>query len=93
MDAVILKTSATTCILKECLEDHNLFIHPEQIYSMDEKGMPLDPKPPKMVTQNGQTKMQYRPSGKKIQITGLGCANAVGQPQPPVVRYQVHAIV
>ena len=52
-------------ILRECLEENDLFTHPEQIYNMDETGMPLDPKPPKIVTQKGQKKVRYRTSGKK----------------------------
>ena len=73
--------------LRECLEENDLFTHPEQIYNMDETGMPVDPKPTKIVAQKGQKKVRYRTSGKKNQITVLGCANAVGQPQPPFVIF------
>ena len=67
MDAVNTENiSHYYCILRECLEENDLFIHPEQIYNMDETGMPLDPKPPKIVARKGQKKVRYRTSGKKI---------------------------
>ena len=74
-------------LLKGCLEENDLLTHPEQIYNMDETGVPLDPKPPKVVACKGQKKVRYRTSGKKNQITVLGCANAVGQSQPPFVIF------
>ena len=74
-------------LLKDCLQTNGLLDHPEQIYNMDETGVPLDPKPPKIVARKGQKKVRYRTSGKKNQITVLGCANAVGQSQPPFVIF------
>jgi len=46
-----------------------------QIYNMDETGIPLDPRPPNIWTK----KVNYRRSGKKEQITVIGCSNAIGQ--------------
>ena len=43
---------------------------------MDETGVPLDPKPPKVVSLKGQKKTSHRTSGKKNQITVIGCARA-----------------
>ena len=74
-------------LLKDCLQTNGLLDHPEQIYNMDETGVPLDPKPPKIVARKGQKKVRHRTSGKKNQITVLGCANAVGQSQPPFVIF------
>ncbi len=50
--------------------------------------MPLDPRPPNIVVKCGQKKVRYRVSGKKEQITVLGCANAIGQPIPPMVIFE-----
>ena len=35
-------------LLKEVLDEFDLENHPEQIYNMDESGIPLDPRPPKV---------------------------------------------
>ena len=35
-------------LLKETLEVHNVVDSPAQIYNVDESGMPLNPRPPKM---------------------------------------------
>lgn len=51
---------------------------PAKIYNMDESGIPLDPHPPNIVTRRGQKKVRYRVSGKKEQITVIGCVNAIG---------------
>ena len=65
-------------LLEETLQEHNLSDHPGQIYNMDESGIPLDPHPPNVIAKRGQKKVRYRESGKKEQITILGCANAIG---------------
>jgi len=39
--------------------------HPEAIYNLDETGMPLEPRPPKVVAQKGQKKVRYQASGQK----------------------------
>ena len=52
--------------------------HPERIYNMDETGVPLDPRPPKVVAKKGQRKVRYRCFGQKGQITVIGCASATG---------------
>ena len=74
-------------LLKKCMEEHNLFDHPERIYNMDESGIPLDPKPPKVVSPKGQKKIRYRCSGQKSQITVIGCCSATGQAIPPFVIF------
>jgi len=65
-------------LLEDTLKEHNLLDSPEQIYNMDESGMPLDPRPPNLIQKRGQKKVRYRVSEKKKQITILGCANALG---------------
>ena len=74
-------------LLKKCLDENDLCSHPERIYNMDETGVPLDPKPPKVLCRKGQKKIHYRSTGNKSQITVLGCANATGQAQPPFVIF------
>lgn len=61
---------------------------PAQIYNMDESGIPLDPRPPNIVTRRGQKKVRYRVSGKKEQITVIGCVNAIGNSIPPMVIFE-----
>ena len=36
-------------LLEDILRKHELLNNPEQIYNMDECGMPLDPQPPNVV--------------------------------------------
>ena len=65
-------------LLHSTLKENHLEDCSGQIYNMDETGMPLDPRPPNIITKSGQKKMNYRQSGKKEQITVIGCGNAVG---------------
>ena len=67
--------------------ENDLIDHPECIYNMDESGLPLDPKPPRVVAMKGQRKVRYRCSGSKGQITVLGCCNGTGQAIPPFVIF------
>lgn len=75
-------------LLKKCIEENGLQNHPECIYNMDESGLPLDPKPPKVIALKGQRKVRYRCSGNKSQITILGCCSATGQALPPFIIFQ-----
>ena len=72
-------------LLEDTLKEHDLMNRPAQIYNMDESGMPLDAHPPNVVAKRGQIKVRYRQSGKKEQISVIGCANAVGQSILPMV--------
>ena len=67
-------------LLKEIFDTNNFAAHPERVYNMDESGMPLDPKPPKVVSLKGQKKVIYHTSGEKGQIMVLGCRS--GPPTP-----------
>ena len=75
-------------LLEDTLKEHDLMNRPAQIYNMDESGMPLEARPPNMVAKRGQKKVRYRQSGKKGQISVIGCANAVGQSIPPMVIFE-----
>ena len=72
-------------LLKKTLDDNGL---PSRIYSMDESGMPLDHKPPKVVARKGMKKLHCRTSGNKGQVTILACANALGSVIPPMVIFE-----
>ena len=50
--------------------------------------MPLDARPPNVVAKRRQKKVRYQQSGKKEQITVIGCANAVGQSISPMVTFE-----
>ena len=52
-------------LLKEVYDDLDFGGHPERIYNMDETGVPLDPRPPKLVAKKGKRKVCYRCSGQK----------------------------
>lgn len=73
--------------LEDVLKEHDLLDKPQQIYNVDESGVPLDPKPPIIVTKKGSKKVRYRVTGKKGQVTVVACANACGQAIPPMVIY------
>ena len=73
---------------KKTLEEHYLMGYPSRIYNMDESGMPLDHKPPKVVARKGMKKVHCRTSGNKAQITVLACSNAAGSVIPPMVIFE-----
>ena len=75
-------------LLKKTLEENDLMGCPNRIYNMDESGMPLDHKPPKVVARKGTRKVHCRTSGNKSQITVLVCANAAGSVVPPMVIFE-----
>ena len=43
-------------LLEDTLKEHNLLDAPSQLYNVDESGIPLDPKAPKVVTVKGTKK-------------------------------------
>lgn len=74
-------------LLENTLTENNLLSSPGQIYNVDETGMPLDHRPPKIVTKRGSKKIWCRTSGNKSQITVIGCVSATGQSLPPFVIF------
>ena len=74
-------------LLREVYDDLDFDGHPERIYNMGETGVPLDPRPPKVVAKKGQRKVRYRCSGQKGQITVIGCASATGHTIPPFIIF------
>ena len=65
-------------LLKDVLDEHNLMDHLEQIYNMDETGMPFGPHPPKVAAPKGLKKVRYWSSDRKGQVTVVGCASVSG---------------
>ena len=74
-------------LLKSILDDYNLGTKPGQIYNMDETGIPLDHRSPRVLAKKGQKKVRYCSTGNKSQVTVVGCINAVGQALPPFVVF------
>ena len=74
-------------LLQEIFDEYDFHEHPEAIYNMDETGMPLEPRPPKIIAQKGQKKIRYQTSGQKQQITVIGCGSATGQAIPPFIIF------
>lgn len=71
--------------LNRTLNENDLADKPCLIFNMDETGMPLDPKPLKVVTQRGHKNPAQVSGGSKSQITVVGCVSAGGQSLPPMV--------
>ena len=74
-------------LLKEVYDEFEFEAFPQRIYNMDETGVPLDPRPPKVVAPKGQKKVRYRCSGQKSQITVVACCNATGHAIPPFIIF------
>ena len=54
-------------LLDTILEENYVKSHCELIYNMDESGLPLNPRPPKVVAFRSQKKVRYQCSGSKSQ--------------------------
>jgi len=66
-------------MLKEVYDKGNFWNRPEAIYNMDESGMPLEPRPLKVVAKKGQKKVRYQTSGQKQHIALIGFGSATEQ--------------
>ena len=56
-------------MLEKVLEEYELYDKPVQIFNVDETGMPLDHRPPKVVCRKRTKKSSAITSGNKTQIT------------------------
>jgi hypothetical protein len=72
-------------LLEKALEENKLMDKPCQIYNMDETGMPLSPKPLKVLDKCGTKNPSVFTSPDKSQVTVVGCVNASGHCIPPMV--------
>jgi len=66
------------------LEENELRGKPGQIFYMNESGMPLNPKAPKIVSERGNIAVAVS-SGDKSQVTIVGCVSAAGFCMPSSV--------
>ena len=88
MDSVNKETMTNYfSMLKDTLTKHGLLNNPSQIYNIDETGVPLDHRPPKIVAARGQKKVRSRSSGNNSQITVIACVSAVGHVILPFVIF------
>ena len=74
-------------LLQSTMDEYDLHDKPCQLFNVDETGMPLNPKPLKMVCGTGSKNPVSTGSGNKSQITIVGCVNAAGYCIPPMVIY------
>ena len=79
-------------MLKDTLLENHLMEKPAQIYNVDESGMPLDHRPPKVISEKGQKKVRSRTSGNKSQITVIACVSASGHALPPFVIFDTKGL-
>ena len=75
-------------LLKTTLTQHNFSGEPWRIYNVDETGMPLDPRKPRVVTKVGTKKVRVMGSGNKHQITVVACGSATKHIIPPMIIFQ-----
>ena len=68
--------------MNRILDDNQLKDKPSQIYNMDETGVPLDHRTPRVLK-----KVRYCSTENKSQITVIGCINATGQALPPFIVF------
>ena len=71
-------------LLEETMKENGLDGKLGQMFNMDESGMPLDPKSPKLVFEKG-CHASCVTSGDKAQITIVACVSAAGFCLPPMV--------
>ncbi|XP_065654605.1 uncharacterized protein LOC136081232 [Hydra vulgaris] len=69
--------------LHEVLSDTCALLKPSLIWNMDESGLQMDFKPPKIIAKRGTKHLQSRTSGKRETITIIAAVNAAGGLVPP----------
>ena len=79
-------------ILDEALTENELKDKPLQVFNIDETGVPLDPKPLKVVSHRGDKNPSSVRSGKKEQITVVACTNAGGGYLPPMIIWNTETL-
>ena len=74
-------------VLEETFAENDLIDKPCRIFNMDESGLPLAPKPPKLLCKKGSRAFNSVNSGDKSQIIVVGCVSAGGYCLPPMIIY------
>ena len=84
MDAVNQQTlNQYFDLLEDTLTQYDLLNSTSRIYNVDETGIPLDARPPNIVTRRGIKKVRNRAVGRKGQVTIVACGNAGGSSSSP----------
>ena len=74
-------------MLEETLSENDLCDKPCRIFNMNETGLPLAPKPPKLLCKTGSRAFNSVTGGDKSQITEVGCVSTEGYCLPPMIIY------
>ena len=74
-------------LLKATLEEYSVLNCPNQIYHIDESGILLDHKSPKVIARKETKKSHCCTSGNKAQTTVIVCANTAGSTLPPMIIF------
>ncbi|XP_064406648.1 uncharacterized protein LOC135351543 isoform X10 [Halichondria panicea] len=72
-------------LLETTLHENDIFDHPSHIYNCDETGMPLNPKPLKVVSERGAKNPSNICGSTKNQVSVLACSSATGHTLPPYI--------
>jgi len=79
------KVNKYFAVLKAVLDECNLHVKPSSIRNMDETGLQLDHRPPKVIPPTGSKYLHSRTSGNREMITVIGAVNAAGGAVSPHV--------
>jgi len=79
------KVNKYFAVLKAVLDECNLHVKPSSIWNMDETGLQLDNRPPKVIAAKGSKYLHSRTSGNREMITVIGAVNAAGGAVSPHV--------
>jgi len=72
------KVNKYFAVLKAVLDKSNLHVKPSTIWNMDESGLQLDHRPPKVIAAKGNKYLHSRTSGNREMIMAIGAVNAAG---------------
>ena len=71
-------------LLEETLKTNGIYNDPTRIFNCDEAGVPLNPKPLKVVGEKGAKNLYTISGNSKSQITVVACANKILHCFPPL---------
>ena len=74
-------------ILEDTFKENSLFNNPTRTFNCNETGLPLNPKPLKVVSGRGAKNVSQITGEGKYQSTVLACTSATGVPLPPFVIF------
>ncbi len=74
-------------LLEETLVEHGILNDPTKIFNCDETGMPLSPKPLKIICKKGDKNPSCITGDTRNQVSVLVCTSAAGYVLPPYVIF------